>query len=64
MNTVLRETAVSSSSAFTTGDTAAMALPPQMAVPAEMRKAELNGTDKKRPTARPRAIAAVTPTAV
>ena len=32
-----KEMDVSLSSAFTTGDTAAMALPPQIAVPAEIR---------------------------
>ena len=41
MKTVPMETATASSLALVTGASAAMALPPQMAVPAEMRKPEV-----------------------
>ncbi len=62
--TVLNETAVSSSRASMIGQTAAMALPPQIAVPAEMRKAELNGTERQRPRNIPTAMATTIPTPV
>src|SRR5205807_7619778 len=52
-NTVPSETAISSSVAWQMGPTAAIALPPQIAVPVEIRKAEVLCIPKKTPKAMP-----------
>src|ERR1700722_7584847 len=59
MNTVPIETAISSSLACTMGATAAMALPPQIAVPAVIKNAAVFSTLKSLPTSRPAIIAKV-----
>ena len=60
-NTVPSEAAISSSLAFTIGPTAAIALPPQIAVPTVIRNEEVRPTRMKFPIARPRTVAAVMP---
>jgi len=57
------DTAISSSPAFTTGPTAAIALPPQIAVPALIKRAEVFGT-LRRPSARPSKSAKLMPIAL
>ena len=55
---------VSSSSAFTTGATAAMALPPQIAVPELIRYESFGSKPIRRPTRQPTSITPVTETRV
>ena len=55
--TVPSETAISSWLALVIGATAAMALPPQMAVPAEMRNEILCFTSKSLPSHQPKSKA-------
>src|SRR5579862_4673486 len=64
MNTVPSATAISSSLALAIGPTAAMALPPQIAVPALIRNAAFLPTRSTYPSPRPRDIATVIPIAV
>src|SRR5215472_948323 len=64
MNTVPRETAMSWSSASRTGPMAAIALPPQIAVPTEIRRDGVRSTESARPRKRPQATAKLIPTSV
>src|SRR3954454_20733946 len=64
MNTVPSETAMSSSLASSTGPTAAIALPPQMAVPTEIKSAGVRSTENNLPSSNPEVTAKVIPTAV
>ena len=57
--TVPSETAISSSEALEMGPTAAMALPPQIAVPAEIRKPEMRPTPKILPSRTPMSMTEV-----
>src|SRR5947209_1497805 len=64
MNTVPKETAMSSSLASSTGPTAAIALPPQMAVPTEIKSAGVRSTENHLPSSSPEIMAKVIPAAV
>src|SRR5208283_156134 len=64
MKIVPSETDISSSVAPTTGPIAAIALPPQIAVPAEIRKAARGRSDTNLPIAAPTIRAKAIPTAV
>src|SRR5215469_7827594 len=59
IKTALSETAISSSLASAIGPTAAMALPPQIAVPAAIRKADFVPTRMRYPSPSPISITAV-----
>src|SRR5262249_41649705 len=64
IKTAPSETDISSSLAPTTGPTAAIALPPQIAVPTEINSAGVRSTFSHRPSATPRIIVAAMPSAV
>ena len=59
-----RDMEVSSSSALTTGATAAIALPPQIAVPALIRYDNFGSIPKARPRSHPMVITPITDTMV